>query len=358
MEKTFYEIWENFKPIYDTAIALLEARDYKELCQLLLGADIEVINTDFDNWHGGTYEYSVYIGINVKQYAVLSSDRITEIEQIVSQSLNEAIKGDNNNSFVVSLSPKIVKNDFDWSLIGGQTEKSIFEQDIETIRNIMISVATNGSRIQDEEDRYRTLNSKVIDNCKKLHITYKNNFQSLWDWYGKWKAEFPSYQERRQFINELFNPTFSAFTDNQVESELDTIVKIDDWDRLKRTLVKIKRGCTIAKHEEDYQAVGHLCRELIITLAQAVFNPDVHGTTDEEGVVIGKTDATRMIDNYISYQLKGSSNEELRAFAKKANKLTSTLTHKRTATKKDMLLTVTSTIALINFIGVFEEKYM
>ncbi len=91
-------------------------------------------------------------------------------------------------------------------------------------------------------------------------------------------------------------------------------------------------------------------------MAQAVYNPLIHGTTDEKGVVIGNSDAVRMIGNYISAELNGSSNDELRAYAKNANKLANKLTHERNATKKDMLLTVTSTLALINFIGIIEGK--
>ena len=29
------------------------------------------------------------------------------------------------------------------------------------------------------------------------------------DWYGKWKADFPTWQERRAYIHELFSPTFA-----------------------------------------------------------------------------------------------------------------------------------------------------
>ena len=50
-------------------------------------------------------------------------------------------------------------------------------------------------------------------------------------------------------------------------------------------------------------------------------------------------------------------NKELRAYAKATNDLANQLTHKRSATKKDMLLIVSSTIALINFIGIIEEKF-
>ena len=85
--------------------------------------------------------------------------------------------------------------------------------------------------------------------------------------------------------------------------------------------------------------------------------PDLHGDVDDKGVSIGDTDANRMLNNYIAVELKGGSNEELRSFAKNANKLANRLTHERSATKKDMMLTISATVAVINLIGALEEKY-
>ena len=82
----------------------------------------------------------------------------------------------------------------------------------------------------------------------------------------------------------------------------------------------------------------------------------MHGEKDDNGVVIGKTDAMRMVGNYINVKLAGSSNEELRSYAKTTNKLANLLTHKRDATRKDMLMTVAATIALINFVVILEDK--
>lgn len=64
-----------------------------------------------------------------------------------------------------------------------------------------------------------------------------------------------------------------------------------------------------------------------------------------------------MIGNYLAIKLPGSTNEELRAYAKMTNKLANMLTHKRTASKREMLLVTSATISLINFIGILEDKY-
>lgn len=357
MEQMFYEKKENFKPVFDTTMALLSARGRKDICTLISNAEIDVVNSDFDNLNGGTYGYTVYIGVDVKTYAAINTENISEVERIISESLNEAIRGDINNFFSVTISPKLIKSSYNWAAIGGLSAKECLRQDIETIRNIMISVATGGNRIQDEENRYRTINSKIVESCKNVGIVYNNSYRSLWDWYGKWKADFPKYQERREYINSLFSPIFEAFEETQETSTIETLVKIDEWDRINRTLVKIKKDSVVAKNEEDYQSIGLLCRELLISLAQAVYKPSLHGSVDDKGVAIGETDANRMLNNYITATLKGGCNDELRTFAKNANKLANRLTHKRSATKKDMMLTISATVAVINLIGILEEKY-
>lgn len=357
MNPEYYEIESNFSPVYNLAIALMKGRGQDDICRLLTEAKLSVVNTEYDGWNGGTYGYTVFVSLSVKQYSSLSSERIEEIEKVLADALNESTKGDNNNYFNVQIKPSLSKEDIDWNLIGGLSGKATLKQNIEAISSIMISVATGGNRIQEDNDRYKMLHSQIQRDCKKLNLVYNNPHFDLWDWYRKWKAAFSTYQERREYIWELFAPTLAYFDDNRNNNIIDTVVELDDWDRIKRTLSKIKRDSEFANNEEDFQSIGLLCREVIISLAQAVFIPWLHGEKDEKGVSISDTDAVRMIGNYLNYSLSGSSNEELRAYAKSTNKLANSLVHKRNATKRDMLLAVSATISLINFIGIIEGKY-
>jgi len=357
MEQQYYEISSNFSPVLNLALALLKERGHGDICNIVSSAKISVVNTEYDGWNGGTYGYTVYISLSVKQYTSFSSDQIAKYEKVMSEALNESIKGNNNDYFNVEIGPTLSKEDIDWTAIGGLNGRATLKKNVETIKSIMVSVATGGNRIQDEDERYKKLHTQIERDCKKLNLTYNNSFYSLWDWFGKWKADFPTYQERRVFINELFAPTLAYFEEAESYNNIETIVELDDWERIKRTVIKIKRESNNAKDEEDFQTIGLLCRDVIISLAQAVYDPLIHGATDDTGKQIGNADAVRMIGNYVSVELNGSHNKELRAYAKATNDLANQLTHKRSATKKDMLLIVSSTIALINFIGIIEEKY-
>lgn len=357
MEQQYYEIESNFTPVFNIALALLKERGFEEICNTISSAKISVINTEYDNWNGGTFGYTVYISLSVKLYTSFSAEQISHMEKMISESLDEAIKGNNNDYFIVQIGPTLSKEDLDWSIIGGAKGKALLKQNIETVRNIMVSVATGGNLIKEVDEKYKKLNNQISRDCKRLNLTYNNPYSDLWEWYGKWKADFSTYQERRTYINELFASTLAYFEESENYNNIETFVELDDWERIHRAITKIKRESVIAKNEEDFQTIGLLCREVIISLAQAVYNPVVHGAEDEKGVIIGKTDSVRMIGNYISTELSGSSNDELRAYAKNTNKLANRLTHERNATKKDMLLSVSSTIALINFIGIIAGKY-
>ena len=357
MNQQFYEIHANFLPVLNLALALLKERGHNDINQIVSSAQLSVVNTDFDNWNGGTYGYTVFVRLSVKHYTSLTSDRIIQIERMFSDALNESIIGSSNDYFNVQIGPTLSKDDIDWDIVGGINGKNILKQKIDTVKNIMVSVATGGYRIQEVDERYKSLHTEISNDCKKLNLTYNNTFYSLWDWYGKWKADFPTYQERRVYINDLLAPTLSYFEEKTSFGNIETIVELDGWERISRTVLKIKVESSNAKHEEDFQSIGLLCRDVIISLAQAVYNSQIHGSTDETGKEIGIADAVRMIGNYLNVKLKGSNYKELRACAKATNDLANQLTHKRSASKRDMLLTVSSTIALINFIGIIEDRF-
>lgn len=353
----YYEEEKNFSPVFRTAISLMQVRGYDRFCQLIQQAEASVINTDYDSWNGGTYGYTVYLNLPVRVYASLSKDEIEDAEKTLGESLNEVTKGDENHYFGVQIAPKFRNSDINWALIGGEAGREQLRKDLESLKDIMISVATGGDRIQNADTRYKSLHNSISTRCKQLNIKYDNNFASLWEWYGRWSNGLQHYQERRVFIKDLLAPTFGALEGDTADLSIATpIVELSDWERINRTVIKIKQSSSVARNEEDFQQVGLLCRDIIISLAQAVYNPSVHGAFDEKGTEIGKDDAVRMIVNYINTCLRGSSNEELRSYAKATNKLANSLTHRRNASKQDMLLCVSATIALINFIGIIENK--
>lgn len=138
---------------------------------------------------------------------------------------------------------------------------------------------------------------------------------------------------------------------------IESVINIGSWPEISNAVDRILQTSSIAESKIEFQNVGNSCRELIISLAQIVYDPSIHGDKNNEGKTIGKTDAMGMLTNYFNHTFSGSSNDEYRSYAKATHKIANMLTHKRNATKKDMLITVSATLSLINLVGVIEGKF-
>jgi hypothetical protein len=129
----------------------------------------------------------------------------------------------------------------------------------------------------------------------------------------------------------------------------------DDWNKVQRNLNEASERLEHASNEEQFQSVGLLCRETLISLAQVVFTPEIHRSID--GVSPSETDANRMLEAYILVELGGKSNESSRKFIKAALGLTNDLQHDRMATYRDAALCLEATYAVVRVIGVVSNHF-
>ena len=126
------------------------------------------------------------------------------------------------------------------------------------------------------------------------------------------------------------------------------------WQKVDRQLQEVRLQLDTADVEEQYQVVGLLCRETLITVAQEVFNPSRHcpvgnGTPSE-------TDAKRMLESIFETELAGSANEEARGHAKAALRLALALQHKRTADFRMAALCAEATTSVVNLLAVLGRR--
>lgn len=124
----------------------------------------------------------------------------------------------------------------------------------------------------------------------------------------------------------------------------------EGWKRVQRVLQKAQARLATAKDEEDFQSVGHFCREALISTAQAVYDPDRHPPLD--GVAPSNTDAKRRLDAFFATELSGSANEAMRTHARSAVKLADALTHKQTATLLVGRVCFESTSSVVNLAAI------
>lgn len=228
-------------------------------------------------------------------------------------------------------------------------------QEIDKQKALMITVATGGSRIQEVNEQYKKRRILIMSKLQTMGIQDPNPYSDLWSWYGKWSdGSLPSYQSRRHYITNLYQLVVDSLTLSLQQKEAQQVVEPTGSARVDRNMDKIVQALANAKNEEDYQAVGLLCREAMISLAQAVYDPNLHLSLDETHP--SETDAKRMLDSYIATQLSGSSNEALRRYVKDAYQLAVTLQHKRSANLREAALCVEATRSLVNAIVIISGQ--
>jgi len=122
------------------------------------------------------------------------------------------------------------------------------------------------------------------------------------------------------------------------------------WQKVDRQLQEMRSRLDSADTEEQYQAVGLLCREVLISVAQEVYDPSLHTPIDDKAP--SDTDAKRMLEAIFEVELKGSSNEEARAHAKAAVRLALALQHKRLADFRTAALCAEGTWSVVNMLAI------
>jgi hypothetical protein len=219
-------------------------------------------------------------------------------------------------------------------------------QALDQLRSTMISVSTGGQRIQDVDEQFKNGYDQVADVLTQRGFKNPLPYRSLWDWHGRWsRGDLPTYKSRRLFVSELFDPLVKRIRDGVKVEYAET-----GWQRVDRTVGEFRDRLASAETEEHFQAVGLLCREALISVAQSVFDAAKHPTHD--GVKASQTDAKRMLDAYIGMELPGGSNDEARKHAKSALDLALHLQHKRTATFRDAAMCVEATTSVINIVAI------
>ncbi|GEM_PF-398853 len=318
-----------------------------EITSLLKKSKVKSIEVHYDNWNGGTYYYAIILELEVEEFSKVRP-YIDDYSEIIKEAADLFLHLPVNESLSeIKISP-ILKYYIDWSLTSGMTSREEILDKIESIKNIMISVATGETLINDVQADYQELYSTLDYVFSLLALENPNTFENLWDWYTRWNSsELNTYASRRTFILNLYKDLLKVITSSpENPPEVDYV--LSGWERVDRTIYEMQKILSYASTEEQFQSIGLLGREALITVAQEVYIQEIH--TSEEKIDVSKTDSKRMLNDYIAHELPGPSNEDSRRYAKAAVSLANSLTHDRKASKRDAklcLLSVTSVVSII-----------
>lgn len=126
------------------------------------------------------------------------------------------------------------------------------------------------------------------------------------------------------------------------------------WERVDRRLDKMRTALEAGAHEEDFQQVGLLVRETLISLAQQVYDRGRHPAID--GVEASPTDAKRMLEGYIAVEIAGDSYEHVRKYARSCLNQALALQHGRNASFRDAALCYEFTASVVRSIAIISGR--
>jgi hypothetical protein len=221
-------------------------------------------------------------------------------------------------------------------------------QAIDWIKATMIAVATGGPRINQVQPEFSAKYDQVAEELATRRIENPLPYRDLWQWYGRWSSgDMPSYQSRRDYVSSLVDELIARV---RAERERTPPQEPTGWLRVDRNVTEVRKRLETAQNEEHFQIVGLLCRETLISLAKAVFDPTRHTILD--GVNTSDTDAKRMLDAYIGAEFAGSANEHIRKHARAACDLAVHLQHRRTASFREAAVCAQATSSVVNVIAI------
>jgi hypothetical protein len=333
--------------ILNGVIKLLRHRNRNDLAQLLRHAWLELD----ESTQYGSYLFSTLttarIHAPIQDYERLRSLWVDDQNEIFRTLLEIQPPRDhsieiNNLEFVVDTSAP------------SDTHQDLIKE-IEAQRSLMIAVATGGPRIQQVNVEYQQRRATIDQMLRHLEIPDPNPFADLWAWYGKWSSgDLPSYQSRRQFISDIYTPLADRLKRGTPSAASRIFQEPTGWAKVDRTVGEIRQRLAQATTEEQFQAVGLLCREGLISLAQTVFDPAKHKILDD--VNVSPSDAKRMLEAYLATEMAGGENKVARQHAKAALDLANEVQHKRTATFRQAALCAEATASVINLIAIMSGQ--
>lgn len=188
--------------------------------------------------------------------------------------------------------------------------------------------------------------------CETVHPTVRANTEEALR-----MAELYSEQLRRDGW-ELYQrseisgrPVFAART---TTADAEIFPEPTGWPKIDRQIDEIRLRLREAKAEEQFQSVGHLCREALITVAQAVYDRQRYPPLDS--VEPSPTDAKRMLEAYFAVELAGPANSNSRKHARAAFDMANGLQHDREATFRDAALCAEAAVSVVRIVAIVSGR--
>lgn len=220
-------------------------------------------------------------------------------------------------------------------------------QKIQEEIDLLMAIATWDANIKDANPGYKENRGEIKAALERLGLTDPNEWPDLWLWYEAWKAHMPTYQERRVFLIQKYQPLFNALDGlerRQVGEGVD--IPVTGWSRVDEKRGQLKEKYRLARTAEDFQGIGLICRSLLLALSDAIFDPGRHD--DPNQAPIKRGDVKGRIERVLKIDFPGDENDRLRQFIRASWGYVQHVVHAETADDTRAGIAADGTLFLVN----------
>lgn len=243
----------------------------------------------------------------------------------------------------------------DWDGLDVTENKSSVLERINQEKNMLIDVGTGELDIKYANEEYIRIHKELCNILNKICLSNPNNYNDLWEWYEDYKKRpLPTYTSRRKYINNLYESIINTIDNSSEKRYYLTEYIPTGWEKVDKCISKMKSNLIKSTIKEDFQSIGHYGREVLITIAQNVFDKEKHKSPD--GTDIGNADSKRMLEAYINYKFKGKKGDREKKFVKSAIDFANEITHRSTLNKIDAELCYNAIVSTSNIIRIIDKE--
>jgi hypothetical protein len=188
--------------------------------------------------------------------------------------------------------------------------------------------------------------------CETVHPVVRPDADEALELVGQYNEQLRS--DGWELVRSVEISGHPVFRAQQTTREAEIFDEPTGWPRVDRQTGELRLRLREASTEEQFQSVGHLCREALISVAQAVYDRRLYPPLD--GIEPSSTDAKRMLDAYLSVELAGGDHAAARKHAKAAFDLANELQHKRTAIFRDAALCAEAALSVIRIVAIVSGR--
>ena len=253
---------ELIKKIVSMAIQDLRQHNHGAIVEVIKKSEFSLDWLDHDNWNGGIDTYKLVFHMKYSDYTKIIDEKKL-YEETIMNSIDSFYKDERNIITGVEIVAKIAQF-VDWAAISPKESKDSVIALINAEKDTLIKAGTGVLQIRDAKvnNDYKTQHSYLISILKQLGLEPVHSYNDLWDWYNDYNLRgLGSYQSRRIFIKELFEPLLNTIQ-NSEESTLQLIsYEPTGWEKVDDGISRLKEVLTEANATADFQSVGMYGRE-------------------------------------------------------------------------------------------------